>query len=176
MAIPTAYARDGDSLLFHGSTANRMLRTLAGGARASVTVTLIDGLVLARSAFHHSMNYRSVMVFGTGRAIDDPAEKLAALERTVEHIVPGRLGDVRGPSEIETKQTLVVRMAIEEASAKVRTGAPVDDADDMTLAVCAGVVPLTTVAGAPITDRSGVGVDAVPEHASAYRRSRPPTA
>ena len=151
--IPTIHWRDGDTLYFHGSAASRMLRTLRGGVDACVTVTLLDGLVMARSAFHHSMNYRSVVVFGKAREVADRDEKLRALERLVEHIAPGRSAEVRGPSESELRQTLVLALPLHEASAKIRTGPPVDDADDYKLPVWAGVVPMALVKGEPVEDR-----------------------
>ena len=151
-AMPTGYARLGDALYFHGSAASRMLRTLRGSVDACVTVTLLDGLVMARSAFHHSMNYRSVVVFGKARDVSDREEKLRALERLVEHIAPGRSAEVRAPNESELRQTLVLALPLEEASAKVRTGGPVDDADDYQLPVWAGVVPMRIVRGEPIVD------------------------
>jgi nitroimidazol reductase NimA-like FMN-containing flavoprotein (pyridoxamine 5'-phosphate oxidase superfamily) len=150
--IPTIHWRDGDTLYFHGSAASRMLRTLRGGVDACVTVTLLDGLVMARSAFHHSMNYRSVVVFGKAREVADREEKLRALERLVEHIAPGRSAEVRGPSESELRQTLVLALPLHEASAKVRTGPPVDDVDDYKLPVWAGVVPISIVKGTPVED------------------------
>jgi nitroimidazol reductase NimA-like FMN-containing flavoprotein (pyridoxamine 5'-phosphate oxidase superfamily) len=155
--IPTIHWRDGDTLYFHGSAASRMLRTLRGGVDACVTVTLLDGLVMARSAFHHSMNYRSVVVFGNAREVAEREEKLRALERLVEHIAPGRSAEVRGPSESELRQTLVLALPLHEASAKVRTGPPIDDVDDYKLPVWAGVVPLTLVKGEPIEDEVAAG-------------------
>ena len=152
--IPTIHWRDGDTLYFHGSAASRMLRTLRGGVEACVTVTLLDGLVLARSAFHHSMNYRSVVVFGAAQEVNDRDEKLRALERLVEHIAPGRSAEVRGPSETELRQTLVLALPLTEASAKVRTGPPLDDVDDYKLPVWAGVIPLKLERGLPIEDVS----------------------
>ncbi|HSE96912.1 MAG TPA: pyridoxamine 5'-phosphate oxidase family protein, partial [Blastocatellia bacterium] len=135
--IPTGYARVGDLLYIHGSVASRMLKALEGGIEVAVTVTLIDGLVLARSAFHHSMNYRSVMVFGRASVVDDPEEKMEALRALTEHIVPGRWGEVRWPNESEMKATLVLRLPIEEVSAKVRVGGPIDDEEDYALEVWA---------------------------------------
>ncbi len=155
--IPTIYWRDGDTLYFHGSAASRMLRTLRGGVDACVTVTLLDGLVMARSAFHHSMNYRSVVVFGNAREVAEREEKLRALERLVEHIAPGRSAEVRGPSESELRQTLVLALPLHEASAKVRTGPPIDDVDDYKLPVWAGVVPLRMVRGEAIVDEVAAG-------------------
>lgn len=150
--IPTGYARVGDRLFIHGSQASRMLRTLGQGIDVCVTVTLLDGLVLARSAFHHSMNYRSVVVFGNARIVDDPDEKLEALRALSEHMIPGRWDDVRQPNERELQLTTVLSLPVTEASAKVRTGPPVDDEEDYELDVWAGVVPLRLVAGTPIDD------------------------
>jgi uncharacterized protein len=150
--IPTGFARIGDDLYIHGSSASRMLRTLAGGIDVSVAVTLIDGLVLARSAFHHSMNYRSVVILGKAELVSDPEEKLTALEAFTEHIVPGRWADVRWPSDLELKATTVLRLPITEASAKIRTGDPVDDDEDYAMDVWAGVIPLGLKIGEPIAD------------------------
>src|SRR5271166_1165957 len=125
--IPTGYGRLGNTLYVHGSAASRMLRTLATGVEVCVTVTLLEGLVLARSAMHHSMNYRSVVLFGTASVVDDPLEKEAVLEALTEHLIPGRWADVRRPTERELRQTLVLSISIQEASAKVRTGPPLDD-------------------------------------------------
>jgi nitroimidazol reductase NimA-like FMN-containing flavoprotein (pyridoxamine 5'-phosphate oxidase superfamily) len=152
VVIPTIHVRVGDTLYFHGAGASRMLRTLRGGVDACVTVTLLDGLVLARSAFHHSMNYRSVVVLGKGREVADREEKLRALDALVEHVVPGRAAIVRPPNELEIKQTLVVALPLSEASAKVRTGPPVDDEADYALDVWAGVVPVALVKGEPVKD------------------------
>jgi len=148
--IPTGYARHGNELLLHGSSASRMLRTLRGSVDVCVTVTLVDGLVLARSAFHHSVNYRSVMILGKARVVSDPAEKMDALRCFTNHVVPGRWEEVRQPTEAELKQTEVLALPIEEASAKVRKGPPLDDEEDMELPVWAGVVPLRPVAGDPV--------------------------
>ena len=145
-----------------------MLRTLRDGIEACVTVTLLDGLVLARSAFHHSMNYRSVVIFGTARLVDDREEKIRALESLVEHVMRGRAADVRGPNESELRQTLVLALPITEASAKIRTGGPVDDEEDYALPVWAGVLPLTLTPGEPVVDRD-VSAD-VPEYVRSYRR------
>ena len=148
--IPTGYARRGGEIFIHGSAASRMLRTLGSGADVCVTVTLVDGFVLARSAFHHSINYRSVVIFGKARSVDDPAEKIAALRCITNHIVPGRWEEVRPPNEQELKATEVLAVALDEVSAKVRKGPPVDDLEDLTWPVWAGVVPLRTVTGTPI--------------------------
>lgn len=150
--IPTLHARVGDTVYIHGSAASRMIRTLTAGAPAGLTVTMIDGMVLARSAFHHSMNYRSVVVLGEARAVGDPAELLTALEAFTEKLVPGRWGEVRGPSAKELKGTRALAMSLDEASAKVRTGPPVDDDEDYELDVWAGVIPLNLAAGAPVAD------------------------
>jgi nitroimidazol reductase NimA-like FMN-containing flavoprotein (pyridoxamine 5'-phosphate oxidase superfamily) len=161
MVIPTIHWREADTLYVHGSAASRMLRSLKSGVDACVTVTLVDGLVLARSAFHHSMNYRSVVVFGKAREVTGE-EKDRALVGLVEHVVQGRSRDVRPPNEIELKQTLVLALRLEEASAKIRTGGPVDDEEDYAMPVWAGVVPLTLTRGEPIPD---VGVTAeLPEY------------
>ena len=168
--IPTGYARLGDVLYVHGARASRMLRELARGADVCVTVTLVDGLVLARSAFHHSINYRSVVVFGRAALVEDEAEKSEALRALTEHIVPGRWPDVRWPNETELKATSVLRLPLGEASAKVRTGPPVDDEEDYALDVWAGVVPLRVEAGAPEPDpRLPAGVEP-PAYAARYTR------
>ena len=150
--IPTSYGRKDANLYIHGSAASRMLRTLTGGLEACVTVTLIDGLVLARSAFHHSMNYRSVVIFGRASVVEEAGEKREALRAFSEHIVPGRWAEVREPDEGELKATLVLRLPLVEVSAKVRTGPPLDDEDDYRLPVWAGEVPLRLTAGAPVAD------------------------
>ena len=168
--IPTFYARSGDLLLIHGSTANRMLRTLRDGASACVSVALVDGLVLARSAFHHSMNYRSVVIYGIAEELSDPAEKQAALRAFVDHAVPNRWGEIRPPSREETLRTMVLGLPIVEASAKLRTGGPVEEERDYQLDVWAGVVPLTLEAGKPLDDERLADGIAVPPHASTYRR------
>ena len=149
--IPTIHARAGERLFIHGSVASRMLKSLRGGISACVTVTLLDGLVLARSAFHHSMNYRSVMVLGTATEVTGK-EKLAALERIVERVLPGRCAEVRGPNAKELKATTVLMLPIEEASAKIRSGPPADAAADYALPYWAGVLPLSLVPGAPQPD------------------------
>jgi hypothetical protein len=150
--IPVLYARDGDRLYLHGSPLSRLLSTLADGVPMCLTVTLIDGLVLARSAFHHSMNYRSVVILGEGRSIEDPERKDRALRALVEHIVPGRSDDARGPSRKELKATEVIELEIDEASAKIRTGPPGDAGADMGLPVWAGELPITTSFGEPVPD------------------------
>lgn len=150
--IPTIHARVGDVLYVHGAVASRMLKTLAEGVPVCVTVTLLDGLVLARSAFHHSMNYRSAVVLGTARRVTDRDEALRALRALVEHVVPGRSDEVRGPDQKELDATAVLAIAIDEASAKVRAGGPVDDPEDMALGCWAGVLPLALHVGAPVPD------------------------
>jgi len=168
--IPTGYARVGDSLFIHGSQASRMLRTLGQGIEVCVTVTLIDGLVLARSAFHHSMNYRSVVVFGKATVIDNAKEKLEALRALSEHMIRGRWDDVRGPNEREMQQTTVLALPLTEASAKVRTGPPLDDEEDYELDVWAGVIPLQLVAGKPEDDPRMILETKPPEYAGNYQR------
>jgi len=150
--IPMVYVRVGERVCLHGSKASRLMRILAAGAEACLTVTLLDGFVLARSAFHHSVNYRSAVVFGTGEDIEDPVEKVEVLQALSEHLTPGRWADVRGPNEVELKQTAVVGIAIREASAKIRTGPPKDDEEDYALPVWAGVWPLRQVTGTPVPD------------------------
>ena len=168
--IPTGYARDGDKLYIHGSQASRMLRTLSTGVDVCVTVTIIDGLVLARSAFHHSMNYRSVVIFGRATLVEDPEEKMSALFALSEHIIRGRWADVREPTEMEMKQTTVLSLPLVEASAKIRTGPPLDDEEDYAMDVWAGVIPLRLVAGEPINDpRLPEGIQ-VPAYAREYDR------
>jgi nitroimidazol reductase NimA-like FMN-containing flavoprotein (pyridoxamine 5'-phosphate oxidase superfamily) len=168
--IPTIHARVGEDLYVHGSAASRMLRMLAGGVPVCVTATLLDGLVLARSAFHHSVNYRSVVVLGGAEPVADPEEKRSALEAIVEHVIAGRNAEVRPPSPKELAATQVLRLPIEEASAKVRTGPPVDDEEDYTRTVWAGVLPLRLVPGAPVPDpRLAAGLP-VPDSVASYRR------
>jgi uncharacterized protein len=170
--IPTSYGRHEDVLYIHGSAASRMLRNVSGGIPMCVTVTLIDGLVLARSIFNHSMNYRSVVVLGTGTAIEDREEKLTALRLLSEHIVPGRWNEARQPNEKELKATTILRVPIQEFSAKVREGPVIDDEEDYAFPVWAGVVPLNLVVSDPIDDSrlaDGIGV---PEYIKGYSRSK----
>jgi nitroimidazol reductase NimA-like FMN-containing flavoprotein (pyridoxamine 5'-phosphate oxidase superfamily) len=150
--IPMLYARDGDRIYLHGSPLSRLVKTLATGVPMCLTVTLLDGLVLARSAFHSSVNYRSVVILGEGSVVTDRAEKLRALRMIVDHVVPGRADDARGPDDKELKATEVVAISIDEASAKIRTGPPADDAKDYELPVWAGVLPLSLTQGAPVPD------------------------
>ncbi len=150
--IPTGYARVDEQLFIHGSQVSRMLRTLSSGIDVCVAVTLVDGLVLARSAFHHSINYRSVVMFGRARIVDDREAKLAALFAFSEQVIPGRWNDVREPTEQELKATTVLALPLVEVSAKVRTGPPIDDEEDYALNVWAGVLPLRIAAGTPVSD------------------------
>jgi hypothetical protein len=169
--IPTIHVRIDDRLYLHGSAASRLLRCLAAGAPACITVTLLDGLVLARSAFHHSMNYRSVVVLGTADMVTDPDDKLEALRALTEHVVPSRWADARKPTSIELKGTTVLSLPINEASAKIRSGPPGDDEPDYDLPIWAGVIPLSLHAGAPESDPNlAAGID-TPEYAAHYRRS-----
>jgi nitroimidazol reductase NimA-like FMN-containing flavoprotein (pyridoxamine 5'-phosphate oxidase superfamily) len=172
--IPTSFGRAGDNLYIHGSAASRMLRNLDEGVAVCVTVTLLDGLVLARSIFNHSMNYRSVVVLGTARAVEDGTEKLAALRLLSEHILPGRWAESRQPNEKELKATLVMRLPIEEFSAKVREGDPIDDEEDYAFRTWAGVIPLEMVAGTPVGDPRLDENVAVPQYARGYVRRRKP--
>lgn len=168
--IPTGFARIGDDLYIHGSSASRMLRNAAQGIDVCVTVTLIDGLVLARSAFHHSMNYRSVVILGKAKLVEDAEEKNKALEAFTEHIIPGRWADVRWPTELELKATSVLKLSIEEASAKIRTGDPKDDEEDYAMNVWAGVLPLTLETGKPVADKRLDPAIAVPKYVEDYDR------
>ena len=170
VVIPTAYGRDGDTLLLHGSAGGRMLRTVAGGVDVCVTVTLVDGLVLARSVFHHSVNYRSVVIFGRARVIDDPEGKVGALRAFTDHVVPGRWDQVRPPNPQELKRTLVLAVDLDEASVKTRSGPPVDDEEDYVLPVWAGELPLRIVPQALVADpRLLGGIEPLP-NVTTYRR------
>lgn len=168
--IPTIHVRIDDRVYLHGSQASRMMRCLRGGTRACVTVTLLDGLVLARSAFHHSMNYRSVVILGAAREVTEPPEKERVLQALVEHVVPGRWEDSRQPTGAELNGTMLVSLPIEEASAKVRTGPPVDDDADYPLPHWAGVIPLTLLPSAPEPDPRLPRGTAVPAYVSSYAR------
>jgi nitroimidazol reductase NimA-like FMN-containing flavoprotein (pyridoxamine 5'-phosphate oxidase superfamily) len=168
--IPTSYGRKDSNLYIHGSAASRMLRQMKEGVAVCVTVTLLDGLVLARSVFNHSMNYRSVVVLGKATLVDDPEEKLEALRLLSEHILPGRWDDARQPNERELKATSVLRVRIEEFSAKVRTGPPIDDEEDYSFPTWAGVVPLEIKAGEPINDPKLNPLREVPTYAKNYVR------
>lgn len=157
VVLPMVYARIGDAVYLHGAAANDLLRNLVGGAPVCFTVTLIDGIVLARSAFHHSMNYRSAVLFGSVSRVVDPEEMAAASIALLEHLVAGRGGDARLPTAAELRSTLIVRLPIVEGSAKVRTGGPVDDDEDLDLPHWAGVVPVATVAAPPVPDQGWEG-------------------
>ena len=169
--IPTLHARRGDELLLHGARTSRMLQHVAAGNPISVAITLLDGIVLARSVFHHSMNYRSVVLHGTGRLVESIEEKLAALEAFAEHIARGRWADARQPSRKELKATTVIAVPIEVAAAKIRTGPPLDDDEDYGLPIWAGVLPLTLRAGTAIPDPRLDRDVAVPAYVRKYRRS-----
>ena len=171
IVIPTLHARDGDVVYCHGSTASRTLRALADGVPACLTVSLIDGLVLARSAMHHSANYRSVVVLGTARLVEDPAERMRGFETIVERIVPGRWPEVRPPTANELAATALLALPIDEASAKVRTGPPLDDEEDYALPMWAGVIPLSLQAGEPQPDPRLADGISVPASARSYRRA-----
>jgi len=166
--IPTLYGRERERLYLHGSAVSRMLRELETGIPACVTVTLVDGLVLSRSAFDHSMNYRSVVAFGTARKITDPGQKTKSLRAISEHLIAGRWGDVRGPSEKELKATTVLEFSIEEASSKVRSGPPLDDESDYGLPVWAGVLPLEMKSRPPIPDDKLIKGVALPDYVRRY--------
>ena len=170
VVIPTLHARADEQLYLHGSAAGRTIKA-AGSSEICVTATLVDGLVLARSAFHHSINYRSVVIFGTGEVVEDEAGKLDALEAFTEKLIPGRWNDVRPPTRQELNGTAVVRLPIDESSAKVRTGGPIDEPEDYGLPVWAGTVPLRVVAGAPEADEALDGVE-LPGYVDSYRRER----
>lgn len=169
--IPTGYGRMADKLYIHGSPASRMLRALEGGIEVCVTVTLVDALVLARSAFHHSMNYRSVVVFGRAELVADASEKLEALRAFSEHVIRGRWDDVRQPNEQELRATLVLALPLVEASAKIRTGPPVDDEEDYQLPVWAGLVPLNITSAAPVADPRLAPDTAPPAYTLNYTRT-----
>ena len=170
--IPTSYGRKDANLYIHGSAASRMLRQLKQAVPVCVTVTLLDGLVLARSVFNHSMNYRSVVLLGKATLVDDPGEKFAALRVLSEHILPGRWDDARQPNERELKATSVLRVPIEEFSAKVRTGPPIDDEEDYSFPTWAGLIPLEMTVGKAMDDPRLEAGRAVPEYATKYSRVR----
>lgn len=170
--IPMNYGRAGDSLYMHGSAASRMLRRLDESVPVCVTVTLLDGLVFARSIFNHSMNYRSVVVLGTAVRVEETKEKLAALRILSEHIAPGRWKDVRPPSETELKATWVLRLPIQEFSGKVREGPPIDDEEDYAFPTWAGVLPLALKAGEPIDDPRLDPARGVPDYVKKYSRGK----
>ena len=162
VVIPMLYGRDGERLFLHGSTGSRLLRGLETGAPICLTVTLVDGLVLARSAFHHSANFRSVVLFARATPVTEPGAKTEALRVISEHLLPGRWAEVRPPSARELALTSVVSVSLEEASAKVRTGPPRDDPEDLSLPVWAGVVPLSLVPGKPVPDGAGPSAEVPP--------------
>jgi uncharacterized protein len=168
--IPTMFARVGDAIYFHGSAASRMLRGVSGGLPVCITVTLSDGLVLARSVFNHSMNYRSVVALGKAILIDEPAEKLKALEAFTEKLIPGRWNDARRPNDKELKATSILKLALTEVSAKVRVGDVEEDAPDYELPVWAGVIPLRLLADDPIRDSRCDGAIPTPDYVLRYRR------
>ncbi|MFN6963737.1 MAG: pyridoxamine 5'-phosphate oxidase family protein [Pyrinomonadaceae bacterium] len=168
--IPTGFGRIDERLYIHGSSASRMLRSLSAGIDVCVTVTLVDGLVIARSAFHHSVNYRSVVILGKAGLVTDADEKMLALETITNHFVPGRWPDCRWPNELELKATSVLRLAIDEVSAKVRTGDPVDDEEDYALDTWAGVLPLELAAGTPVDDARLDKPIAPPDYITNYKR------
>jgi nitroimidazol reductase NimA-like FMN-containing flavoprotein (pyridoxamine 5'-phosphate oxidase superfamily) len=170
--IPTGYARVDEQLFIHGSQVSRMLRTLSSGIDVCVAVTLVDGLVLARSAFHHSINYRSVVIFGRATIVDDRQAKLAALFAFSEQVIPGRWNDVREPTEQELRATTVLALPLIEVSAKVRTGPPIDDDEDYALNVWAGVLPLKIAAGAPVSDPRLPETIAPPSYTLGYSREK----
>jgi nitroimidazol reductase NimA-like FMN-containing flavoprotein (pyridoxamine 5'-phosphate oxidase superfamily) len=169
--IPTSYGRKDASLYIHGSAASRMLRQFKEDVPVCITVTLLEGLVLARSIFNHSMNYRSVVILGKATLVDDPEEKLAALRILSEHILPGRWDDARRPNERELRATSVLRVPIEEFSAKVRQGPAIDDEEDYSFPTWAGVVPLEMVPGKPIDDARLLPGKAVPAYVRGYTRN-----
>ena len=172
VVIPTGYARVEDRLYIHGSQASRMLRTLSQGIDVCVTVTLVDGLVLARSAFHHSINYRSVVVFGKAALVEDTGEKNNALFAFAEHVIPGRWNDVREPTLDELQMTSVLAVELIEASAKVRTGPPLDDEADYSLRVWAGVIPMQLTAGTAVNDPRLPEDIEPPSYTKNYQRGR----
>lgn len=171
VVMPTGYARVDDAVYLHGAAANASLRTIGAGEPVCLVVTLVDGIVLSRAAFHHSINYRSVVVYGMAEEVTDPEEKRAALDAVVEQIVPGRTGDARGPNENELRSTRVVRVSIDEASAKIRTGDPKEEPEDIEAGgIWAGQLPLTVVPGEPAPDGYVAGDIPVPDYVANYRR------
>jgi uncharacterized protein len=168
IVTPTLHARSGDLIYLHGSNASRTLKRLDEGARACLTVSLVDGIVLARSAMHHSVNYRSVMLFGQARRVTDSQQKLTALETVIEHVLPGRWPAVRHPTENELRATAVFSMTICEASAKIRTGPPADDQEDYALSNWAGVIPLSSHPGTPEADPRLAQHIPIPAHVCDY--------
>jgi len=172
VVIPTGYGRQGDTLYVHGSPASRMFRAMGAGADVCITVTLVDGVVLARSAFHHSMNYRSVVIFGHATVLEDPAAKREALRVFTEHVARGRWQEVRPPSDKELQATMVLAVPLEEVSAKVRTGPPLDDEEDYALPVWAGVLPLELTPKSPLPDERLSKESPRPDYVLKYARKR----
>lgn len=170
IVIPTIHARAGETLYFHGSPASRMVRRMKKGIDVCVTITLVDGLIIARAPFHSSLSYRSVVVFGTARAVEDVAEKWEAFRIITEHVAPGRWNDSRLPNDSETRRTSILAVPLAEASAKVSIGPPEDDAEDYDLPLWAGEIPLRTVAGPPVPDPALRGPVEVPQYLLDYRR------
>jgi hypothetical protein len=170
--IPTGYARVDNHIYIHGSAASRMLRSLSAGIDVCLTVTIVDGIVLARSAFHHSMNYRSVVVFGKAIPVEEPGEKMEALYALSEHIIPGRWKDVREPNEQEMKATLVLKLPLEEASAKIRTGPPIDDEADYEIPVWSGVLPLKLNSCSAVPDDHTSTDKTIPDYVTNYKRTK----
>jgi len=171
VVIPTSYWRVEDDLYIHGSAASRMLTSLEDGLDVCVTVTLVDGLVLARSAFHHSINYRSVVAFGRAQIVADADEKLRLVEYFTNHIIPGRWNEVRPPNDAELRATLVLKLPLSEVSAKVRTGPPIDDEEDYILPIWAGVLPLRLIADSPVADDRVPNEVSTPDYAIKYSRN-----
>ena len=167
--IPTCFGRKDDEIFFHGAKTSRMLEHIKSGSEICITVTLIDGIVLARSVFHHSINYRSVILFGNAKEINDPFEKTDALKIITEHIIPGRWSDARKPNEKELNATSVFSLKINEVSAKVRDGGPVDEKEDMGLNVWAGVLPVKIVSGEPVSDPKLNGNISLPGYIKNYK-------
>jgi nitroimidazol reductase NimA-like FMN-containing flavoprotein (pyridoxamine 5'-phosphate oxidase superfamily) len=174
VVIPMACARDGDRLLLHGSTASRLLKTLTSGAEVCVTVTHLDGVVVARSVFHSSMNYRSAVVIGRAEVITDPRSKLGALQTLVERLIPGRWDEVRETSEKELRATTILSLSLTESSAKIRSGPPKDDEEDLSLDIWAGEVPLRTISLDPVTDPLLESEKPVPASVERFRKERVP--
>jgi uncharacterized protein len=170
--IPMLHARSGDILYLHGSTGSRAMRALRDGTEVCVTTTLLDGLVLARSVYHHSMNYRAVVVLGKPREITDPAEKLDAMRCLVDHVLPGRWGDAREPNDGELKATMIAALPIGEASAKIRSGPPADAKGDLSLPVWAGVIPLALTPAEPVPDNGSVIPDYLERFLSGFGNGR----
>lgn len=171
VVIPMAYARVGDTVYVHGAAASRMMRALNTGAAVCVTVTIVDGIVLARSAFNMSMNYRSVVIQGQARAVTDPEERMTAFRAVMDHVVPGHWETVRPPNDVELRQTLVTAVGLDEVSAKVRVGPPEDEADDVGLPIWAGQIPLDTVPGPPVVDAAVPPDVGMPTSVAGYARA-----